>query len=190
MEKIAAIHLKSFPNFFLSSLGFRFLKVFYSAILQNSNGISVAVTVNGEIAGFVVGSKIQSGFYKKLVKQYYIKFICAAFIPLVLSPGKILKIFSSLSSSNEMDRNLYDAACLLSICVDPKYNSLGLGSGLIQKFETELADRHIFYYYLTTDYYNNEKVNSFYLKNSFNLFSRFRQGKKRKMNIYTKNLKA
>ena len=42
-QAIANLHVKSFDSFFLTSLGSQFLKVFYRAIINDSNGIAIGI---------------------------------------------------------------------------------------------------------------------------------------------------
>jgi GNAT superfamily N-acetyltransferase len=187
-EAMAAVHMESFPNFFLSSLGFRFLKVFYSSLLRDPDCVTAAISVDGSLAGFAVGSRVQSGFYMRLFKRNFLRLSISAALPLLLSPSKLMRVFSNLTSSGPQKKELLKAGCLLSICVEPRFNSLGLGSALIKSFEEQLLLKGVLFYYLTTDRDKNEKANAFYVKNNFKLFSQFRQTPDRQMNIYTKNL--
>ena len=42
-KDIAKIHMVSFPGFFLTSLGYHFLYVFYKAILKNKEAVNIGL---------------------------------------------------------------------------------------------------------------------------------------------------
>jgi len=78
IETIASVHLVSFPGFFLSSLGTRFLSLFYSGICTAPEGIAFVYLNDANIpVGFVAGTANPGGFYSRLLKQNWLK-ICGS----------------------------------------------------------------------------------------------------------------
>ena len=68
-SQIAKIHLKSFPNFFLTTLGYSFLKTYYITCAKSKEAILICA-INNEtkkIIGFAVGCLNSKGFNKKLI---------------------------------------------------------------------------------------------------------------------------
>ena len=183
-NQIAKLHLESFPGFFLSKLGHGFLVVFYKSIIKNSNSINLGVFENNILVGFAIGSVKRESFYKTLLKENFFQLSFSLLKPIIVNPSNIIKLLKSFKSSNNKI-NIKDSAILLSICVNPNSHIKGVGTVLVKEFEKE-----IFQYsntlVLTTDSLSNDKVNSFYIRNGYNLYSQFFQSK-RLMNVYVKN---
>lgn len=186
VSEIALLHYNSFENFFLTSLGKSFLLQFYKAILSHPNGLGIGVYNETELLGFAVGSQNNSAFYKALLRKNGIKMLWAALPVLLISPAKLKRLAVSFkSSSNKKHTGL---PVLLSICIAPGSKSKGIGSRLISEFEAELIKNNLSELILTTDKYNNDYTNSFYLRNNYHLTDSFFQGK-REMNLYYKKIK-
>ena len=56
-NQIAKIHLKSFPNFFLTTLGYSFLKTYYRSCAKSKEAISICAINQDDkkLLGFAVG---------------------------------------------------------------------------------------------------------------------------------------
>jgi len=184
-KEIASIHSLAFPNFFLTALGEQVLKVFYASLIEDKGTIASAVKENNSIVGFFVASTEPNGLYARIFK----KNISSFFFPLTLAflkrPSLLKRMIVSFTSTKS--HNVPDNAipALLSICVKPDSAGKGVGKVLIGELEKALIAQSKNGYYLTTDADNNIATNQFYLKNGFQLYSSFFQGKRR-MNLYTK----
>ena len=76
---VAKVHLASFPGFFLSFLGPRFLFLFYSRICAAPEGIAFVFNgCDGRPAGFVAGTSNPRGFYKRLLRKDWLSFSLAS----------------------------------------------------------------------------------------------------------------
>lgn len=181
---VARLHKRAFSTFFLTKLGHRFLVEFYTAIFQSKDSINVGLFVDDELLGFAVGAQRSKSFYSTILKRNFLKLGLSAFIPLLLNPLYIYRLFISLTSSTEADDNIKEDAILLSICVDPINTTKGNGTLLLSKFE-EIAFEFSDLISLTTDADDNDSVNSFYTRNGYKLHNSFFQGE-RKMNYYIK----
>lgn len=183
-DSLVKLHLKAFPNFFLSSLGSNFLKIFYSSIIKNDNSILKGIFEDNELIAFAVGSKKSKSFYSKLFIQNFFVFGFVLAPILTTSPLKIFRLIKSFLNFNG-NKDESSNAILLSIGVDPDKQGQGLGKIVLKEFENDA-----FYFndtiILTTDNVNNSKVNSFYLSNGYILLKTFFQGN-RAMNFYYKN---
>jgi ribosomal protein S18 acetylase RimI-like enzyme len=183
---IAEIHLNAFPNFFLTSLGKRFLAVFYSKILKNEVGYGIGFFENDKLLGFAIGTTTPNGFYKRLAKKNFLPFTLAAIPSFIYNPKKGLQLIQSLRSQNQsIDEG---TGVLLSICTIPTIQNKGLGSQIIRAFEEISKQKNLSYLALTTDCENNEVVNIFYQNKEYKLKEHFNTKNGRKMNLYTKKL--
>lgn len=183
-DKIADLHLRSFESFFLSSLGLSFLKAFYNCIINDSDGISVGIFKDDKLLAFAIGTYNNNNYYYRLAKKNFFILAFAAIPSLIGNPLKLVKLFKSLITSKSIDLGIQNAACLLSICVDPYETKNGLGKLILLEFEKK-AFKQSKVLVLTTDVYNNDYVNRFYLHNNYYVHKTYFQGK-RKMNIYIK----
>lgn len=185
IKNIVNIHLASFKGFFLSSLGSRFLYLLYLNIARDKNGIILTAEINGEQVGFVAGVLDQEGFYKRLIRGQLCKFAIASIPGLLRKPGIILRLIRALKRPEEA--SAYSSrACLMSIGVDPRYQGKRVGEILIEAFCNQLIRNRCKTFCLTTDKYDNDRVNKFYQKMGFELVRTFITPEGRVMNEYLK----
>ena len=188
VKDVVDVHLASFPGFFLSFLGARFLFLFYSGICIAPEGIAfVYLNDAGASAGFVAGTSNPGGFYSRLLKRDWLKFTLASIIPVLKKPSAILRIARAVShpSDNPIGD---DVAGLFSIGVLPELQGTGAGKKLVQAFLNEAKQRGCKRVFLTTDRDNNEAVNSFYEKLGFDVERQYVTPEGRRMNEYWINL--
>lgn len=188
ISHIVSVHLSSFPGFFLSFLGSRFLSLFYSGICSAPEGIAlVYLNDEGTPAGFVAGSSNPGGFYSRLLKQDWLKFALASIVPVLRKPSVIWRVTRAVShpSDNPIGD---DVAGLFSIGVLPELQGAGAGKKLAQAFMEEAKQRGCKRVFLTTDRDNNESVNSFYEKLGFEIERQYVTPEGRRMNEYWINL--
>ena len=184
VESVVQIHRSSFPGFFLSFLGPRFLSLYYMAVCEAPEGIAlVCLGPDGEPAGFVAGSANPRGFYSRLLKRNWWKFSLASVGAIFRKPTIVAKIARGLThpSRNPVGN---DVAGLYSIGVLPESQGTGAGKELVQAFLTEARNRGCRRVFLTTDRDGNEAVNAFYQKMGFRVENRFETPEGRAMNEY------
>lgn len=182
--RVVSVHLSSFPGFFLSFLGPRFLLLFYSGICSAPEGIAfVYLNGTGIPAGFVVGTSNPRGFYSRLLKRGWFKFALASIVPVFKKPSVIGRIVRAIShpSTNPIGD---DVAGLFSIGVLPELQGTGAGKKLVQAFVDEAKRRGCKKVFLTTDRDNNDRINSFYLKLGFVVERQYVTPEGRRMNEY------
>lgn len=179
ITEIVKIHKMRFDNFFLTSLGDRFLDVYYKSFLKKP-GILIVLEDERCIKGFACGNISNKGFYKKLLLKNIGDFSLIGLKLLFTKPLSIFRIFFNLKNS-EKDNIVY--AELLSIATLP--NKKGYGSFLLKSFEEEIKKCNYFEtdinLSLTTDYYNNDKTVDFYKSNNYKELRVFDGFKSRKM---------
>lgn len=186
-EDIASLHYQAFKNFFLTSLGRRFLAVFYRALLSHPKGTGIGIYHGPILVGFAIGTQNSTGFYKSLIYSRGFAMAFAALPQLILAPFKIKRLLIPILASQDLQ--FTNLPSLLSICVSPDHISQGLGRQLLEEFEFELLKNHCHSLLLTTDCHDNDHVNQFYIRNKYICVQSFFHGK-REMNLYYKRIKS
>lgn len=181
---VVAVHMASFPGFFLSFLGPKFLTIFYSRVCFAPESIAfVYLDKDGLPIGFVVGSLNPRGFYSRMLKRDWFKFTLSSVGPIIKNPTIILRLARAVlhPSSNQFGQNV---AGLFSIGVLPDNHCLGIGKFLVNAFLNDARLRGCERVYLSTDRDNNESVNNFYIKNGFKINFQYTSREGRRMNQY------
>lgn len=187
IHAIARIHREAFPNFFLTSLGLKFLTQFYKHVIAQDLCIAIGVFNASELVGFCIGTKKKAGFYKQVFASGFFDLFISSVFKLVFNPKKVQHLLRSLSAKETSDPQIMDSASILSICVSPKFKKKGIGKILLGLFEKD-AFQSGDMVTLTTDADRNDDVNSFYSSNNYEVRGSFLQGSRR-MNIYIKRKK-
>lgn len=184
--RVVDVHMSSFPGYFLTFLGRKFIGTLYQEILAHPNGIMLVGESDRHILGFVAGVTEQRGFYRHLIKNRKWTFAFSALKALRHKPSIAARLFRALYKSH--DSTLSTQACLMSIAVDPGNASKGIGQALLQSFCEELKLRSINCFCLSTDRDGNERVNDFYKKNGFMLAQTFITREGRRMNEWVRTI--
>ncbi len=186
--QVVAVHLTSFPNFFLSFLGPRFLTLYYSGICSDREGMSfVYLDSNDQLLGFVAGSSNPRKFYSHLLKRDWLRFSFFSMGAIIKRPTVIRRIFRALYHPSENPVG-DDIAGLFSIGVVPECQGIGVGKKLIEEFLDKAKKRGCKRVFLTTDHDQNDTVNSFYQKLGFNIERQYVMPEGRRMNEYWINV--
>jgi ribosomal protein S18 acetylase RimI-like enzyme len=187
LEAVVAIHLQSFPGFFLTFLGPKFLSLLYKSILNDHEGIVIIASADERIEGFVAGVIRQSGFYWRLIEKRKWSFALAAFGGLLRKPSIAPRLIRALKRPQE-SRSASAEACLMSMAVRPESQGKGIGKQLVRAFCQTLAERGVKALCLTTDQENNEQVKRFYQTVGFQVVRTYTTPEGRVMNEYMINL--
>lgn len=163
IDGIVKIHQEAFRDFFLTSLGEDFLKLYYSTFVNSKNGVVYCAKKRDNIVGFSATSYESHGFNSKLIKRNLLDYGLIAVKLLFSQPKSILRLARNLNkeskNSSIKDDGLY--AELYSIAVSPDCQGEGVGRFLLTVTEEDVRD-HNNKISLTTDYYNNDKTIAFY----------------------------
>jgi ribosomal protein S18 acetylase RimI-like enzyme len=173
-DQIAKIHLKSFPNFFLTTLGYSFLKTYYKSCSKSKEAISICAIDNEtkKIVGFAVGCLNSKGFNKKLIYSNLGAYFYQTLILLCTKPLALIRLFKNLGKGNVLsDKGNY--AELLSIGMSPDQSGLGIGQNLLAKFENKVREKGVNTITLTTDVDSNDNVLKFYKKSGYKVYYDF-----------------
>lgn len=163
IEAITQIHEQAFPDFFLTTLGSDFLRLYYKCMCQSEEAVTICAKVDGIVVGFATCSYHSKGFNSLLIKRNFFAFGMMSLKLLFTRPNAILRLVKNLDKKDEKksieDNGEY--AELYSIAVLPGNQGLGIGKKLLTVLEEDVAriNKKIS---LTTDFYNNEKTIGFY----------------------------
>lgn len=189
IDQLVVLHKKSFPDFFLSSVGPRFLNEFYRAFLEDPTAI-VIIAYQDEIPiGVVVGTLKPAGFYTRMFKRRWIHLALAAILEVSIRPRKLIRLVQNVLSSGSTPPEIADRAYLASLCVSPNFQGQGVGQILVKEWSTEVSSRKVTGAFLTTDANDNEAINNFYVNLMWSLRGRSEQSNGRPMNYYTYDFK-
>lgn len=186
--EIARIHLESFPNSFLTSLGHPFLEIYYRSCAKSQKAISICAVDNetGNIVGFAVGCKNSKGFNKHLLRTNMLPFLLQLLKLLFTRPFVLVRLLKNMrKTGNVSDNGNY--AELLSIAVLPNQRIRGVGKILLTDFEKTIANNKIMIITLTTDAHLNDNVLRFYINNGYEVFYQFVAYPRREMLKLIKN---
>ncbi|AQX83653.1 GNAT family N-acetyltransferase [Elizabethkingia bruuniana] len=184
LDMIVEIHYNRFSNFFLTTLGKKFLKTFYKAFLKEP-GILIVLLDEGNIKGFAAGSINNQNFFKKLFKNNFFGFIFSGIQIIFTNPKALKRIFSNTKKSEDA---ILEYSELLSIAT--VLNKKGYGKILLDSFEKEVAlkNKGTLKLSLTTDYEDNDKAVKFYKDCEYEVLEVFESYQKRKMYRFIKNI--
>ena len=181
-NQIAKIHLKSFPNFFLTTLGHSFLKTYYRSCAKSKEAISICAIDQDDkkLLGFAVGCFNSAGFNKRLIFSNLLEYSYRAIVLLFTKPIALIRLYKNLAKNNNRDdKGKY--AELLSIGVLPDQNGFGIGQYLLVKFENQVKKKGVNTITLTTDADSNDSVLRFYKKSGYTVYYDFETFPNRKM---------
>ena len=157
---VVAIHRAAFPNFFLSLLGPRFLRVFYGFVADD--GIDLVALDDGQLAGFVAGVADSRSFYRRLLRRRVAQ-IALAILPVVLRrPSTLVRVARRARQRTRVGADEPSGAELMSLAVDPSRQHRGIGRALVAAFTERVAVAGVGCLWLTTDAAENDEVIRFY----------------------------
>ena len=178
---VVRVHMESFPNFFLTRLGARFLELFYGECVRTGAITCVAVR-DDRIVGFAVGSENPRGFYRRLLARRIPWFGLAAVPALARDPriaARIIRAFLLARSAHPSGE-----ATLMSLAVQPRWREHGIGAQLVRAFTVEAARRGASTVNLLTERDANDATNEFYRRIGFRLARELSRGRGPAMNEY------
>ena len=180
---VVSVHLRAFPEFFLSVLGGRFLRELYVGILLDPSGLAFVAEVDGTVAGFVAGTTEPAGFYRRLLRRRGWRFAWASTGALLRNPRILPRLVRAVGQPANARRE-QATALLMSIATDPRRAGTGVGSALVRSFLDAARHRERSVVELTTDRRDNARVNSFYQRLGFSLSRVIVTPEGREMNEY------
>lgn len=189
LEKVIIIHNLAFSNFFLTKLGPDFLKLYYKTVSEHKEGVLLGYyDDNNELCGFCAATTLSLGFNKRLIKSNFFAFSFFGLKFLLTKPLSLVRLFKNLTKSNSQIKDNATYGELLSICINPKEQGLGVGKKLLEGLEIYLLSKGVKNLSLTTDFYNNEKGLHFYVSMDYKIMYDFIAYPNRKMYRLIKKL--
>jgi ribosomal protein S18 acetylase RimI-like enzyme len=186
LPSVVDVHLTSFTGFFLSSMGARFLRKFYSSLLMDARHIAAVYSSDGVVVGFVVGTSQPADYYRRTLQRNWQGFAVAS-LPIVMkNPVMAVRVLRRLAAKRRSCEKGH--ALLMSIGVSPSAQGKGVGNQLISVFLREAKSRGCTGVVLATDAVDNDPTNRFYVRAGFRLSSSYTTTEKRRMNEYVYDL--
>jgi GNAT superfamily N-acetyltransferase len=185
VDEVVQVHMCSFPGFFLSFLGPKFLREFYNSFLYDSMGIGfVAEDVEtGDVLGVIVGPLVPDGYFKRLLKRRWWAFCLASVTAVLKRPSIIKRLFLALFYRGQSPPGP-QRALLSSVAVSPQVQGQGIGKALVKRWVDEVKRQGSSGCYLTTDAHDNDKINRFYQQLGWKIESTYETPEGRIMHRY------
>lgn len=134
---LARLHREALPEAFLSSLGERFLRTLYGALVADAEAVSVVAERNGSVVGFATGVLSVPAFAHRFYRRYGARAIAAAW-PRLLRPAVMRRSIETARYAGG-DRTLPESE-LLSVAVAPPERGRGVGRALVGRVVARLGD--------------------------------------------------
>ena len=131
---LARVHSESIATGFLPSLGLRFMRLLYGALIDWDEAVVLIAEVSGQKVGFVSGVRSAGAFYRHFLRGYGLRAIVAA-VPALLRPSVLWRAVETLRYGGDAGPE----AELLSMAVVDSAQHRGIGSRLGARFIDQLA---------------------------------------------------
>lgn len=173
IDALVVIHTSAFPDFFLTQLGTRFLRLYYSSVLSHPEGILLGYYEETRLTGFCAATINSNGFNKRLIKFHFFAFVIETFMLLLTNIKALKRLYLNLSKTDSTNTDKGEYAELLSIGVDRGHQGKGIGKQLLMALEEEVKQRGGRKLSLTTDCHNNKQAVGFYRSMGYRVFYDF-----------------
>lgn len=165
IKEVVSIHQVAFKDFFLTSLGTRFLRLYYKTALYEDTAVLLgAFDDDDKLLGFVLGTSQAKGFHKRLLINNLFQYCLMGIYLISTKPKALRRLAANMEKVGIVDDDK-NYAELLSIGV--ANSGKGVGMQLLICFENELKKAYCNKVALTTDSDNNERALSFYKKMNY-----------------------
>lgn len=185
LEQAASVHIAAFPGFFITSLGYKFVRELYMAYACDKAAVALIATDEmGMVLGAILGAIDSRGFYRRLLLRRWWKFGIASAVAVWHRPSIMLRLLRALKYRGDQKSGTPGQALLSSIAVAPWAQGRGVGTQLIVAWISAVQRTGVCGCYLTTDACENEGVNLFYSKHGWRIEHSFKTPEGRSMNYY------
>ena len=168
IDAVVKIHYKAFHGFFLTRMGYRFLRAYYQAVLDFEASIALVAfePESNRTLGFAVGFCNPKEFYI-LLRQRRKRIVPAILLAVLRDPGLLPQILRNTRRVEGQAQQSISAVELSSIAVGER--GKGVGSALLKAFVVKAHLEGEKLIMLTTDAEENDSVRRFYEKRRFRL---------------------
>jgi len=165
---LARLHIHSLPDGFLSSLGERFLRVFYAALARDKGAITVVADGGEGVVGFAAGVASVGSFYRRFFARRAIPAAIAA-AHLLWHPRTINRAWETARYARNTED--YPEAELISIGIADTWRGQGLGRQLLEGVLEGLREKGVKEVRVMVGA-DNESANEFYSRMGFRALGR------------------
>lgn len=189
VDIIVKIHTDAFKDFFLTSLGPKFLTFYYSCFVKSEETVTMIAEEEGKVYGFSASTRACKGFNSRLIKNNLSAFTIVSLKMLFTSPFALLRLAKNLTKKGDGINDEEDYAELYSIGVSKLAQGKGVGKQLLAASEEALKQKGVKRVSLTTDYEHNEQALGFYHSMGYDTLYEFVTFPNRKMYRLIKTLR-
>lgn len=134
---VALLHSGQIDFGFISTLGGRFLRLLYSAMLRSGLACIQVAEADGRVVGFVAGTPAVKRLFSRVLRKHWWRF-GLILLPKALSPRVVRYCWETLRYPTRHEIEGLPEAELLSIAVAPSYAGQGIGKQLVERLLTDL----------------------------------------------------
>src|SRR5262245_2232532 len=156
---LARLHTQEIPSGFLPTLGDRFMRRLYEALVADPDAVVVVAEDRDRVVGFAAGVGSVSRFYRRFALRHGARAAVAA-APRLVRPG-VLRAASE-TARYPADTSGLPEAELVSIAVSPPFRRAGLGRQLVEGVRQGLGGRRVRELKVVVGS-DNASANAFYL---------------------------
>lgn len=135
VNDIVNIHNKAFPDFFLTTLGSGFLRLYYKCMCRSKEALALCAVDGGEVVGFSATALKSAGFNTRLIKNNKLMFMGETCKLLFTRPKALIRLAKNMTKSADGFEDDGNYAELYSIGVSPTCQGQGVGSRLLSENE-------------------------------------------------------
>lgn len=184
IKKVVEIHVRAFPQFFLTSLGEDLLHELYTSFLYTKNAGIIIGKEREKIVGFLAFSESNKEIYLMILRKKFFRFTYLYFLLFCTKPRvafhMLVKVLKKNSNTEQCSRKKIRIS---SIATNPDFKNKGVGKKLFSFFLEKVTSNYDIIE-LETDKDNNENTNKFYEKLNFHKVLEMPTYRKRVMNVY------
>ena len=178
------IHMSSFPDFFLKTLGRSFLKVMYKGYITDPNGIALVYIdpETNKAVATAVGIVNPSEFYKRQLFTSGYQYALAALPAVIKNPRIFVRVLRAVTKSAIVPKEKHIAEWS-SMAVIPQFRRRGIAKQLTDAIKDEARKRNVTYLYGWTDEFGNDPINKHHKQSGARYIKQFTTPEGRVMNI-------
>lgn len=167
LDKIVKIHMSVLPHTLNAKIGSDFLHSLYSVVLEDPQSVVWVYIEQNEVIAFASITDDLGRTDSKIIRKVGLVSIVRALSYFIFHPAEIKQLIAKKSFSSHLEKEYGSPyPTILTIGVDPKVQSKGIGSQLIAKIYEHFSSLNLSTFYVDTELTNTGAI-SFYRKNGF-----------------------